>query len=352
MMDPSSSGHIPPPTQPPAVPACRSEPPTQMVLKQRIPDIIPEEEDLFSCCFDQSTKMDIDLGKASPAVLLRTPSPVKRPGRSGCVILEEALQSPVKSERGSRKPRAEPQPRPEDIQQGFAAQLALQFKGDLSFHAANVSAICDIFKLGPDDVCYCFLCLAEVLSKGGSSQLSLKKWGTGTYAARVWCVMLARFVKSAQRVRWAKEESKVQKLCEEWQYDVPHFMRELNSSEAPFQREYGQTLLKAFQQENVRCNEVLRARTLLTQHGAAAAPQSSRLITGPKALIAGPARMALTNSAGSTGPAPLEDARMDEEGSAQPNAVAVVRKRSRGLELDSGAKETAPLKRTRGKGGC
>jgi len=169
-----------------------------------------------------------------------------------------------------------------DIQRGYAAQLAMKFAGNIHFHLENIVAVTDVCKLTPEDICYCFLCLEELGNSFESADLALKKWGTGTFAARIWTVALARFVTSAQRQRGAQDLRRLEELCEQWQYQSEHFGRELKACEAPFQRKHGRTLLVAFQQEEIRCAEVSRAKRVLLEHGVAAAPRSSRLCLDSK----------------------------------------------------------------------
>eukprot|EP00931_Biecheleriopsis_adriatica_P087479 TRINITY_DN61941_c0_g1_i1.p1 TRINITY_DN61941_c0_g1~~TRINITY_DN61941_c0_g1_i1.p1 ORF type:complete len:420 (-),score=91.53 TRINITY_DN61941_c0_g1_i1:20-1279(-) len=229
-------------------------------------------------------------GVVRPYSVVEVDSPSPRPsgqrhGRGGwAASAREVSLSPSSPARGSvtrqepdmspdavkmRSPRARPAG-PEELLRGYAAQLSLKFGGDLQFHLGNVSAVIDAFSLTPADICYCFLCLEE--GSKAAAGLALKKWGTGTFAARVWVVSLARFVKAAQRQRNAHDEKLLEVLCSEWQYIQDHFAREVQACEAPFQRQHGKALLTAFQHEDTRKTEVLRARKILAEHGAAAAP--------------------------------------------------------------------------------
>jgi len=165
----------------------------------------------------------------------------------------------------------------EDLQKGYAAHFALWFNGDLQYHLGNLRAVTDAYALNAPDMCYCFLCL-EAAAKG---TLTLKKWATGVYAARIWLVSLARFVKTAQRTRGAQDEDKMEPLCQEWQYNQDHFVREVLACEVPFQREHGRTLLAAFQTEDIRRVEVRRAQQILLQHGATAPVKGQRQLALP-----------------------------------------------------------------------
>lgn len=180
---------------------------------------------------------------------------------------------------------------PQDILRGYASMLAVKFSGELSQHSENVAAVAHEYNLGVDDLCYCFLCLEEVGSteSDGQSGLSLKKWGTGAFAARIWTVVLARFVKASQKERGALDTGRVEIVCAEWQYKSEHFMAEMQSVEACFLRKFGQALLYAFQNNDMRQQELARARQKLGECGKSVAPQSSRLA------------LALTDQAGSSG---------------------------------------------------
>lgn len=163
---------------------------------------------------------------------------------------------------------------PQDLGRGYAAYLALKFGGNLSFHAENTDFVLKGYCLTRDDLCYCFLSLEEVASARGGGDLSLKKWGTGSFSARIWIVALARFVKAAQKHRGAKDDTLVQTMCDVWQYRFEHFRRELLSCEATFQQRHGPTLLSAFQQNDILHAEVMRARRVLAEHDMASGPRS------------------------------------------------------------------------------
>lgn len=206
------------------------------------------------------------------------------------VVVEVNSPTPPRRERSSRKSheappspvlecsqRASCNPTPEELLRGYAAQLALKFGGDLHFHLTNIEASVEAYELNPDDMCYCFLCLEEAAK--GQAGLSLKRWGTGQYAARLWVTALARFVKAAQGVCSALDLSRTEPLCEEWQYNHEHFVREVKACEVPFQRSHGRALLMAFMQDEIRLGEVLRARKILKEHGSAAEATAK-----PKAL--------------------------------------------------------------------
>eukprot|EP00445_Apocalathium_hangoei_P000962 CAMPEP_0203841294 /NCGR_PEP_ID=MMETSP0359-20131031/1303_1 /ASSEMBLY_ACC=CAM_ASM_000338 /TAXON_ID=268821 /ORGANISM="Scrippsiella Hangoei, Strain SHTV-5" /LENGTH=410 /DNA_ID=CAMNT_0050755681 /DNA_START=78 /DNA_END=1310 /DNA_ORIENTATION=+ len=179
-------------------------------------------------------------------------------------------------------PQAPPPPaaavvQPADLRRGYGAHLALKFGGDLAFHVDNVDVVSEVYNLDVEDLCYCFLCLEEVGEAEGGSDLKLKKWGTGSFAARIWTTALARFVKSAQRQRGALEDARVHKACAQWQYQPEHFVREVQACEAPFQRKHGRVLLEAFKDNDIRHSELVRARRVLGEHGLSAAPRRSRL---------------------------------------------------------------------------
>ncbi|CAK9003749.1 unnamed protein product [Durusdinium trenchii] len=161
----------------------------------------------------------------------------------------------------------------EDLQRGYAAHFAFWFNGDLDYHFGNVRAVSDAYAVNASDVCYCFLCLEEA-ARG--SNLALKKWSTGSYAARVWLVALARFVKTAQRARGAQDVASIEPLCQEWGYNQDHFVREVQACEVPFQREHGRSLLAAFQTEEIRKVEVCRAKQILLQHAASVPVKGQR----------------------------------------------------------------------------
>eukprot|EP00930_Biecheleria_cincta_P084368 TRINITY_DN73856_c0_g1_i1.p1 TRINITY_DN73856_c0_g1~~TRINITY_DN73856_c0_g1_i1.p1 ORF type:complete len:382 (-),score=77.19 TRINITY_DN73856_c0_g1_i1:146-1291(-) len=197
------------------------------------------------------------------------------------VVVEVNSPTPPRRDRASRKSHEAPpspvlecsqiascNPTPEELLRGYAAQLALKFGGDLQFHLTNIEASVEAYELNPDDMCYCFLCLEE--AGKGEPGLSLKRWGTGQYAARLWVTALARFVKAAQGLRSALDSSRTEPLCEEWQYNHEHFLREVKACELPFQRNHGRALLMAFMQDEIRRGEVLRARKILKEHGVAA----------------------------------------------------------------------------------
>lgn len=203
----------------------------------------------------------------SPRVVISDSPSVAAP--SGNLLNSECFESSIPMQPASVHPA--------DLRRGYSAQLALKFGGNLSFHADNVAALVEVYRLEPEDLCYCFLCLEEVANAETGPGLSLKKWGTGSFAARLWIVVLGRFVKSAQKQRCAQDESRVQELCEQWTYSHPHFLREMKSCEVTFQRNHGRVLLQAFQQNEIRQAEVVRARRILGEHGATSAPRSSRL---------------------------------------------------------------------------
>jgi len=195
---------------------------------------------------------------ASP-LEMHSPSPRRRPPRAA----EEMSPAAVTLR---RPPRSEPVQR-RLATEGLAVQLSIRFSGDLPFHVANVQAVTEAYDLTVADLCYCFLCLEGASSGVG---LGLKKWGTGSYAARIWLVALARFVKCAQRSRGAQDKSRLEPLCSEWRYKEDHFLQELASCELPFQREHGKKLLRAFQTEEIRTSEVQRAQQVMFQHASAA----------------------------------------------------------------------------------
>lgn len=203
----------------------------------------------------------------------------------------------------------------QELLRGLAAQLALKFAGDLYFHDANVTAVAQAFELQPADVCYCFLCLEEASSDPAGGGLALKKWGTGQFAARVWAVALARFVKAAQQLHGAQSEERVRSLCEEWQYQHEHFVREVKACEVPFQRRHGRVLLMAFQQQGLRQAEVLRARHALYEHGMAARPRAKRLILEGDGTSGAPAigGCVAMGALASNGPGPLLSLKMIED---------------------------------------
>jgi len=165
----------------------------------------------------------------------------------------------------------------QEVQRGYAAQLSMKFGGDQFFHIDNVDVVADIFNLSKDDLGYCALCLEEVGNCEGGAALRLKKWGTGSFSARVWTMALARFVKSAQKTRGAKDVGKVTRSCEQWQYRPEHFQRELETCEAIFQRKFGTALLFAFKDNSIREGELQRALQSLGESGRSTAPRRSRL---------------------------------------------------------------------------
>jgi len=172
---------------------------------------------------------------------------------------------------------------PEDLKRGLASELALKFAGNLDFHIGNIAAVADAYRLEHEDICYCFLCLEEAASTSASSKaeapgLRLGRWGTGQFAARVWTVALARFVKAAQKQRGALDDKRVQPLCDEWQYQSDNFLMEVKSCEASFQRQHGHALMQAFKKEGLRQKEVLRACHVLAAHSASSAPRPSRVM--------------------------------------------------------------------------
>lgn len=204
----------------------------------------------------------------------------------------------------------------QELLRGLAAQLALKFAGDLHFHDANVAAVAQAFELQPADVCYCFLCLEEASGDPAGGGLRLKRWGTGQFAARVWSVALARFVKAAQQLRGARNEERMRSLCEEWQYQHEHFVREVKACEVPFQHRHGRVLLMAFQQQGLRQAEVLRAHHALYEHGMAARPRAKRLFlegdgAGGVPAIGGCVAMGALDVTTSKGP--LLSLEMDED---------------------------------------
>lgn len=184
---------------------------------------------------------------------------------------------------------AEPPPvPPETLMRGYAAQLSMRFGCALPFHSDNVGTVADAYRLTGEDCIYCFLCLEEVGNSQGGADLSLKKWGTGAFSARIWVVVLARFVKNAQRERSALDQARVHRVCEEWRYQPEHFIRELKSCEIVFDRKYGRGLVGAFQQNDILHAEVARARRVLAEHGRGAAPKKSRLALAETAAQAQP----------------------------------------------------------------
>lgn len=213
--------------------------------------------------------------------LLDSPSPSHQKNSPRSLVSSGShLSSPHNPESSNT---AGPAASPRGLMRGYASQLALKFSGPLDFHSENVAAVVHSYKLNQTDMCYCFLCLEEAASGDGGS-LSLKKWGTGTYAARIWTVALARFVRAAQRQPGVLDGARMQPLCEEWQYKLDHFLKEVQACEAPFQRKHGLALMKAFEQQHIRQQEVMRARRSLCEHGNAAAPRASRLINDLPAL--------------------------------------------------------------------
>lgn len=246
-------------------------------------------------------------------------------------VSEEEVQSPLRSKKETRhldlSPEAVKMPNRsrvareavsvQDLQRGYAAHFALWLNGDFDFHFSNVRAVADAYQLNAPDICYCFLCLEEA-AKGN---LALKKWGIGMYAARIWMVSLARFVKIAQRMRGAQDEDTMVLLCQEWRYKQDHFVREVLACEVPFQREHGKTLLAAFQTEDIRKVEVCRAQQLLLQHA-----------TTPAKGSRGQHQLALpsSSSSGQQAKALMNEAEIPQKRrTAEPGTVALPTKRSR-----------------------
>ncbi|CAK0852910.1 unnamed protein product, partial [Prorocentrum cordatum] len=161
-------------------------------------------------------------------------------------IAVEICESPARGAQAAASAEAgESQPpevhHPQDILRGYASMLAVKFSGELSQHTENVGAVAHEYTLSVADVCYCFLCLEEVGNSDadGQSGLSVKKWGTGAFAARIWTVVLARFVKAAQKERGATDDGRVENVCAEWQYKSDHFIAEMKAVEAGFLRKFG-----------------------------------------------------------------------------------------------------------------
>lgn len=165
------------------------------------------------------------------------------------------------------------------LQHGFASKIACHFGGTLKSHSDNVSAVVDVFHLTVIDLCYCFLCLEEVAAAEDGADLTIMSHGVGPYAARIWVVTLARFVRGAQSDTAALDDDRVSPLSMEWQYKQPHFVSILHTAEAKFQRKHGLKLLQAFRQTSVRNAEVSRARETLLSLYATAHPQ--RILSEP-----------------------------------------------------------------------
>lgn len=225
--------------------------PVPSAIQRPIGSVVPEVR--------QARRSFQELHEPVSPLEVHSPSPRRRPPRAA----EEMSPAAVTLR---RQPRSEPLQR-RLATEGLAVQLSIRFSGDLIFHVANVQAVSEAYELTVDDLCYCFLCLEGA---SGGQGLGLKKWGTGTYSARIWLVALARFVKCAQRSRGAQDNKRLEPLCSEWRYKQDHFLQELASCELPFQREHGKKLLQAFQTEEIRKSEVQRAQQVMFQHASAA----------------------------------------------------------------------------------
>lgn len=214
----------------------------------------------------QSTEHFDDTASLSPlrGAELKFPSP-RGQGVAHCSFQQQA------------SPKAAVAANPSDLRRGYAAHLALKFGGDLVFHVDNIEIVTDVYNLDVEDLCYCFLCLEEVGNSSGGDGLRLKKWGTGSFAARLWTTALARFIKSAQKQRGALGDGRVEKVCQQWQYQSTHFLRELHFTEGLFQQKFGRVLLEAFKDNEIRQSELFRARHTLAEHGLKAAPRNARL---------------------------------------------------------------------------
>jgi len=210
-------------------------------------------------------------------------------------VRREVVMSPVPSPRqlftsrveeiGSSLPLNRGVATEQDMMRGFATQFAWKFSGDVSTHNENIAAVVQAYKFKPVDICYCFLCLEEASSsESGSAALSLGRWKTGLYAARVWVVSLARFVKAVQKQSVAIDEEPIARVCTEWKYKVDCFLSAVQSCEAPFQRNHGNKLVEAFKQENIRFKEVQRAMHFLQDYASAVDTRNSRLVSSQPSL--------------------------------------------------------------------
>jgi len=183
----------------------------------------------------------------------------------------ETWRRPPTVERGDLVDLTEEVPlRPDrnaQLQSGYASHLANRFNGSIEVHAENVAAVVDAFHLVPADICYCFLCFEDLANTKGGANLKFKKHGLNPFAARIWTVALARFVRAAQGESPLDLESPVESLCAVWQYKPQYFLGEVRACEVPFQREHGGRLLQAFQQDDLRQTELLRAFTVLSRLG-------------------------------------------------------------------------------------
>jgi len=167
--------------------------------------------------------------------------------------------------------------RPEDLKTGYAFHFSTRFNGDSDTHHDNVATVADNFGFEAKDICYCFLCFEEVANEHGGSDLKLEPYGTNAYAARIWLVLLARFVKKAQQVKWATCDAAVQPICDAWGYDLPWFISLVKKFEEPFQQKYGGKLMKAFRVTALLHSEEERACKALLTAAALAAPRGTRL---------------------------------------------------------------------------
>lgn len=160
----------------------------------------------------------------------------------------------------------------EDLHMGFACKLANEFRGNHEVHAKNVATVAGVYNLQHSDICYCFLVLEEIASMD-QGLLSVKMHGTGPYSARLWVVILARFVRAAQMDLKARDEFFLHALSDEWRYSPEKFRNEVISNEELFFRKHGQRLIAAFQLDEVRVGEVGRATRSLAALAAAMAPR-------------------------------------------------------------------------------
>lgn len=208
---------------------------------------------------------------------------------------------------------ADAQATPLSVQHGYASKLAQHFGGTSKAHLENVGEVVNAFGLGPMDICYCFLCLERVASSPGGEDLQVKGHGVGPYAARVWVVALARFVRVAQFDSGACDEERIAPLCEKWQYVLERFLGLVHSCEVPFQRKHGRALFEAFKQDSIRNMELLRAQSALAALGAAGPRGADIVRNSTQALPASKTLKAIENvSAGTKRPA-LENGAADGE---------------------------------------
>jgi len=213
-----------------------------------------------------------DDGWSSPGMRNLPPTPPRQPGfgaiaRSTVEELEE--EEPAPSDGRDVRPATVA-----DIACGYATQFGHKFGGTTAFHQANVDAVRAQYDMDMNDICYCFLCLENVVGASEGRDLNLKRYGVGPYAARVWVTVLARFVKAALGDRSALDEELIRPLCAEWKYKEDAFLKELKACEALFQRKYGAELLQAFDQPLLRRHELVRACSLLGALCATFAPRT------------------------------------------------------------------------------